>query len=129
MKAGATAFALVFVAGFVLGTIRVLVVVPRTGETTAVLLELPVMLAISWFATGWTIRRFDLHAADSRAIMGATAFSLLMLAEAALAVAVFGTSLGEWARGQTHPPGSYGLVGQIAFGLMPMLYPASRRGR
>ena len=45
-KAGVLYFALVFGAGFVLGTIRTLGVVPRVGARIAELMETPVMLVV-----------------------------------------------------------------------------------
>ena len=46
--AGDAYFALVFAAGFLLGSIRVLIIIPRSGEAVVVGLELPIMLAVSW---------------------------------------------------------------------------------
>ena len=81
VKAGAAYFAVVFAAGFVLGTVRVLLLIPRLGALTSVLLELPLMLAISWMACGWALRRFRVPPRiPPRLTMGATAFALLMLA-------------------------------------------------
>ena len=45
-KAGAVYFGLVFVTGFVLGTIRTLWVVPHLETRTAELLEAPLMLVV-----------------------------------------------------------------------------------
>ena len=47
LKAGALYFALVFGAGFVLGTIRTLWIVPRLGTRMAELMETPIMLVIT----------------------------------------------------------------------------------
>ena len=46
LKSGALYFALVFGAGFVFGTIRVLLVVPRIGTRTTELIEMPVMILL-----------------------------------------------------------------------------------
>ena len=52
-KAGALYAIVVFSIGFILGTIRVLLLLPRLGETTAVIVEAPIMLAASWFVCRW----------------------------------------------------------------------------
>jgi hypothetical protein len=58
--AGLTYFALVFGVGFILGPIRILLIVPRLGERVAELLEAPVMLLVIIFAALWVVRRFRL---------------------------------------------------------------------
>jgi hypothetical protein len=55
VKAAIGYFAVVFGMGFLLGTLRVLHIAPRLGEEFAVLIELPLMLAISWVACSWII--------------------------------------------------------------------------
>jgi hypothetical protein len=86
-------FAVVFAAGFIAGSIRVLIVAPRLGRLGAVIIELPAMLAISWLICGWAVWRFGVPARlGARAVMGAIAFALLMLAELSVSVVVFGRS-------------------------------------
>jgi hypothetical protein len=62
LKAGAVYFTIVFAVGFLLGTVRVLVLVPRVGETAAVMIELPIILAASWITCRWLIARFSVPA-------------------------------------------------------------------
>ena len=57
LKASVLYFALVFGAGFVLGTIRTLWVVPRVGTRIAELMETPVMLVVTLVATRWIVLR------------------------------------------------------------------------
>ena len=57
LKAAVLYFALVFGAGFVLGTIRTLWVVPRAGIRAAELIESPIMLLVTVFAATWVVRR------------------------------------------------------------------------
>jgi hypothetical protein len=57
VKAGAIYFALVFGAGFVLGTIRVLWLVPIVGTRTAELLEAPIMFAVIILSARWVVRK------------------------------------------------------------------------
>lgn len=49
-------FLLVFGAGFVLGTVRVLLILPLVGERAAELLEMPLMLTVIVFAARWMNR-------------------------------------------------------------------------
>lgn len=67
LKAGALYYALVFGAGFVLGPIRVLWVVPRSGERTAELMETPIMLVVTILAARGL--RLDDHGALHRGRM------------------------------------------------------------
>ena len=49
-SAGCLYFVVGFLVGLVLGVFRVLLLAPRLGTTGAVLIELPVILPIAWFA-------------------------------------------------------------------------------
>lgn len=125
-KTGAIYFALIFGLGFALGTIRVMWLVPMTGETIAVLAEQPVMLTASWFAARWLVRRHRLFTVRARRVMGLTAFTLLMLAEVALASALLGQAPVDWLKSIFAMPGIIGLTGQILFALMPLMVRVDR---
>ncbi|MFN3646788.1 MAG: hypothetical protein ACK4S2_09755 [Gemmobacter sp.] len=92
LRLGLVYFAAVFAVGFVLGTVRTLVLIPRIGELGAVLVELPVILTAAWAICGRLLRGRRLGAAQAVA-MGAVAFGLLMLAEAGLSVGLSGRTL------------------------------------
>jgi hypothetical protein len=124
IKAGGAYFGIVFAAGVVFGTLRVLVLAPFLGELAAVLAELPVMLAISWIACGVVIQRLA-EPVRWNDRMGGTAFMLLMLAELSLSLLVFGASAGAFLVSLTSPSGAIGLLGQIAFALFPLLRPSA----
>lgn len=122
LKAGALYFALVFAAGFALGAIRVLLVVPYLDEFTAVLLELPLMLGISWLVCGWVVTRLQVPSTTTaRFVMGALAFGLLIAAEILLSVVGFDRSMEEYLHHFGTPQGLLGLTGQLAFALMPLV--------
>jgi hypothetical protein len=57
LKAGVLYFAPVFGAGFVLGTIRILWVVPRFGTRMTELMETPIMFVVTILAARWIVRR------------------------------------------------------------------------
>jgi hypothetical protein len=63
--AGALYAIIVFLIGFILGTIRVLPLAPRLGETTAVIIEAPIILMASWFVCRWCVRPTDGECANS----------------------------------------------------------------
>ena len=122
LAAAAAYFALVFSAAFVMGVVRNLVVAPRTGEVAAVLIETPLILAVSWFAAGWSVRRFSVPAAAAdRLAMGLAAFALLMTVETAMSLLLFARPLTEQFAAWATPAGGIGLLAQVAFGLIPLL--------
>ena len=121
LKSGVAYFGLVFLVAFLLGVFRTLVVAPRLGATLAVSLEAVVLLPISWFACGAFVKRFRVPAAPaSRALMGATAFLLLMVSECGLG-ALLGRPPAMQIRAFATLPGAFGLAAQVGFALMPLL--------
>ena len=121
LLAGAAYFVIVFAAGFVLGALRTLVLAPRFGPFAAVLLELPVMLVISWIACGKVLARFEIpRRAAPRLGVGASAFTLLMLAEVVLSLVAFGRAPSDYVAELSSPHGLLGLAGQLLFALMPL---------
>jgi hypothetical protein len=122
VKAGALYFALVFCAGFVLGTFRVLVVVPRLGARAAELIEAPIMLAVVFFAARWTVRWLAVPSAWPRRIgMGLVALGLLLAAEFGVVLGVRGLSPREYFATLDPVSGTayYALLG--VFALMPLV--------
>lgn len=122
LKAGVAYFAVVFAFGFLLGTVRVLGLAPRLGETGAVLIELPIILLISWFVCIWLLDRFAVPQQPApRATMGAAAFALLMAAELGVSLLVLGrTDTGHLATYQSWST-ALGLAAQLGFAAFPLL--------
>ena len=84
-------WAVVFAAGFILGTLRVFALAPLFGEVASVALEIPVMLAVSWIASRGICGRLNVPARLApRFFMGGVAFALLITAELTLSVYAFG---------------------------------------
>ncbi|MDI1342096.1 hypothetical protein [Polaromonas sp.] len=117
---GALYLVAVFAAGFVLGVLRTLVVVPLLGALWAVLLELPVILAIAWLVCSRVLRRWPLSPSAALG-MGLVAFSLLMLVEAGLSNLLAGRSLTEHLALYTELPHQVGLAGQLVFAVFPWI--------
>jgi hypothetical protein len=122
LVAGFVYFMIVFAIGFVFGVIRVLVVIPRTGEIIAVLIELPLILTASWIVCTSLISRFQVAPkVVDRIKMGASAFAFLLVAEIALSTYVFGNPIDSTFVRCLTLHGFIGLCGQLAFAAFPLL--------
>src|SRR5215212_5117120 len=86
-------FVLVMIAGFALGTLRELVLVPALGRALGEPLEAPLMFAAivasAWLATAWCRVPADLGA---RIAIGSLALALVLIAERALSPLVRGSA-------------------------------------
>jgi hypothetical protein len=122
--AGIAYFALVFALGFVLGTLRTIFVrdTPGAGRLLGVLIELPIMLSASWFMCSHLVRRFNVASTlGARAVMGGSAFALLLLAELAVGALLFGRTPVEHFALYRDASYALGLAAQIGFGLTPLI--------
>ena len=119
--AGVAYFSIMFAIGFVLGTVRVMVLAPALGEWGAAFAELPIMLGISWVTAAWLIARLRVaQTSTARLVMGLAAFALLMIAEVLLGIGLFGRTLSEQLGAMTEGAGLAGLLGQVAFAAFPL---------
>ena len=120
-ETGALYAIIVFLIGFIFGTIRVLLLVPRLGETTAVIVEAPIMLTASWFVCCWCVDRLNgRQTVPARSLMGLVAFLVLMSADVGLG-AVFGRSLVDQLAAFKSSPGAIGLAAQVIFAMFPVI--------
>lgn len=118
-----------FSIGFLLGAIRVTLVAPRVGETLAVLLEAPLMLAVSWKLSRWSAGRFRvLSYFNDALLMGVIGFATLMSAEIVTAVLLFGRTVQSYFGGFASVAGMIGLLAQFCFALFPVVQASRRRG-
>ena len=114
---------LIFGIGFILGTLRELVLAPLIGRDAVVVIETPVILLAAWFAAWWLIRRLGVPArAGARLAMGALAFAVLMAGEALVATLGFGRGLAAHLAAYATQRGVLELLPQIAFALLPLLH-------
>lgn len=115
-------FALVYAAGFVLGSLRELVVVPILGRVGGVLVEAPLMIVAMVLAARFVVRRLAVPPdMASRAAVGLVAFGLLMIAEAAMSGILRGWTLGQWLGHFASIEGIISLALFLLFAAMPML--------
>jgi hypothetical protein len=122
LRAAAEYFAIVFAAGVVLGTFRTLLVAPRIGELLATLIELPVILAIAWYACLWIMRRCrQIKTVQSALLVGGTALLFLLTAEALLSSVLSEMSLSQHFALYRQLPVQIGLLGQICFAFFPLI--------
>jgi len=122
LKAGALYFALVFGAGFVLGTVRTVWVVPRFGTRMAELMETPIMLVVTMVAARWIVRRLAVPSVpSSRLGMGFVALGLMLVAEFGFVLWLRGLSIREYlaSRDPVSQTVYYLMLGMFA--IMPFL--------
>lgn len=121
-KAASTYFALTFAAGFVLGMVRVPFVVPRLGERTAELIEMPLMLLVVILSARFVVRRFRLDSTlATRLQVGLIALALLLAVEFSVVLALRGLTIGDYIATRDPIAGSAYAIMLVLFGLMPSL--------
>jgi hypothetical protein len=95
--------------------------VPRVGELTGVLLETPLILAVSWITSRWSADRFGVpNRASPRLVMGSSALVLLLSGEFGVSIFAFGRSWADTLTAFRSPPGLVGLSAQVLFALLPL---------
>lgn len=131
VKVSVIYFALVFGTGFILGTIRVLWLVPRLGVRKSEFLELPLMILVTVIAARWINRRFlSKDSSTGRLWVGWVSFGLLVAAELAIGIGMQGRSFFEILIDRDPISGAVYYGSLILFAIMPWLVGRSwlRRG-
>jgi hypothetical protein len=121
LGAGALYFALVFGAGFVVGFVRVLWLVPLVGERAAELLEAPLMLAVTIVAARWVVRRRAVPPTTSRLGVGFVALGLMLVVELTFVLGLRGMTLREYLAGRDAVAGTVYVTTLVIFVLMPLV--------
>ena len=130
IKAGLTYFALVFSAGFLLGAIRVPLMVPHLGVRTSELIEMPLMFVVIVLAARFVVTRFALPpAAGARLAVGAIALAVLVGSELSLAVVLQNRSLADYIASRDPVSGSVYLAMLVLYTLMPAILARWRSSR
>ena len=126
IRLGALYAGAVFLAGFALGTLRTLVIAPRAGDLIAVLIELPIILGVSWVVFGWLARGRAAWPLPARGRVGLVAFLILIALELVLSAVIADGGVRGFVANWLTLPGALGLAGQVAFALIPLVHPAAR---
>jgi hypothetical protein len=126
--AGLAYAVVVFAVGFAFGTVRVLLLAPRTGELAAVAIEAPLMLLASWLLCARIVRWAGLPPARlARATMGAVALAALLVLELVVSIAILGRTPAAHLAGYGTPAGLLGLAAQLVFAAFPLLHGLAAR--
>jgi len=112
----------------ILDNMRRATIETKFGKMIAVLLELPVLLAVCWKASLWTTKKFAVspHWTD-RFVMGSLAFLYLILVEVAVSVFLLGWTWEELSRfyivsfSGEKPADLLGRIGELLYGAMPLI--------
>lgn len=111
----------IFTAGFVLGIIRTIWLLPRFPEWQAVLVEGPFILALAWLILRFFIRRGAIGAAiRTRLTFGTTALLTLWLCEWIMTMTMMNESPAFFFQSFGTVPGAIGLAGQLLIIIMPL---------
>lgn len=121
-RAALVYFALVLGAGFVMGMIRIPILVPRIGERWAELAEMPIMAAVIYGAARYILRRFPGVASEGRALAaGWLALAMTVAAELGMAVLLQEQTLSAYIRGRDKVSGAVYVALLLVFAVMPRL--------
>ena len=123
LKAALLYFGIVFGAGFVLGVIRVPLLVPRLGELVAESIELPFMLIVICLTARWVVNRYLVGSAPTIALLvGLLAAALLLAVEFTVVLWLRGLNFQEYLDSR-HPVAlALYLTSVGIFALMPFLF-------
>lgn len=119
LKTALAYFALVFGAGFILGPIRILFIVPRFGVFVAELMEYSLMLVVIVAAASWLVRKFQI--AEQTLMVGVLALALVMAFEFTLVLWLRGLTLTEYLSERDPLSSFIYYLMLVVFGLMPLL--------
>ena len=110
-----------FGAGFVLGTIRTLWVVPKLGVRTAELMEAPIMFGVSILAARWVVRHVGIQPQWTRRLaLGCIALGLMLLVEFTLVLWIRGMTIRGYLAARDPISGTVYFVTLGAFAVIPV---------
>jgi hypothetical protein len=128
LKIGALYFAVVFAAGFLLGAIRVVWVVPHVGARVAELAEAPLMLVVSFLVARWLVHRYrTIGTSASWLSVGVVGLVLMLSFEFTAVLWLRGMSIAEYFAHRDPVSGAVYFLSLGVFGILPLLLSLRRR--
>lgn len=122
LSAAAIYFVVVFGAGFLLGTLRVLFLAPRFGVRVSELAEMPVMLLVVYAGATWSMRLFRFSPTDwvGRLAVGAIALALMLMFEFEVVLKLRNLTLAQYFQERDPVSGTAYYLMLLVFALMPV---------
>ncbi|MDX1439456.1 MAG: hypothetical protein R3284_06090 [Rubricoccaceae bacterium] len=114
-------FSVVFGVAVILGTMRVLWLVPQVGERTAELIESPLMLTVIYFSARFVTQRIKASRGVEYLYSGLLALVFVLAVEFSVVLGVEGISLREYFAERDAVAGVVYAVMLIIFAVMPWL--------
>lgn len=112
-------YAILFAFAFAMGIARVTVVAPHIGATAAVLVEVPIVMAVGWVVSRRLLLGRQMTLSQQTNI-GGIVFVLIMASDLILWQLLRGQNVVAWARDVMTPLGLVGLAAQVGVALMPL---------
>lgn len=127
LRAALAYFGVVFGVGFLLGLLRVPLLVPRIGERWAEILEMPFMLVAIGLSARWMVAKFGFRGRGGAALWtGIIAAAILLLVEFGIVLVVRGMTLAEFISRRDPVSGTLYYLMIFIFALVPALISSSR---
>jgi hypothetical protein len=112
----------VFLVGFILGTIRVLFLVPSIGERFAELIEMPFMIMAIYYSARYIVNRYSvIKGLFDYIYIGIFALLMLLILELTLVLGLRGISLEQYLSSRDPISGGVYLLSLFIYMLMPLI--------
>jgi hypothetical protein len=120
-------FAIVFLVGFILGTLRVLFLVPAMGERYAELIEIPFMLTAIYYSARYIVNRYSaIKTLTEYIYIGALALLMLLLFEFTFVLGIRGIAIDQYFSTRDPISGTAYALSLFIFMMMPLIIAKTR---
>jgi len=120
-------FAFVFFVGFVLGTVRVLLLVPAVGERYAELIEIPLMLIAIYYSALYVVNRYsEAGSLSAFTYIGIIALAILLMFEFIFVLGIRGISIEQYISSRDPVSGTAYVLSLLVYVAMPFMIAKSK---